>query len=90
MIHLGFRGEVERVSEQEPLVYVAVVLFVVDQAKVKLERANHRIRHKLLGITHFQFGDIIKYFFRAISKVKEENLIERRFKVATITEKAVV
>ena len=54
--------------------YVAVVLFVVDQAKVKFKGANQSIRDKPICITYFQFSDIVKQLFRAILKIKEEHL----------------
>ena len=54
--------------------YVAVVLFVVDQAKVKFKGANQSIRDKPICITYFQFSDIVKQLFRVILKIKEEHL----------------
>ena len=53
--------------------------FIINQAKVKLERSNEGVRNHLSGIVHFKFSDMVKYFVGMISKVKEQYL-ESKFR----------
>ena len=73
-VHLCSTGRVTRISEQQPLVNEAVLYFVVDQPKVKLEGANESIRNYLLGIEHLHFCESVKHLVRTFSKIEEQHL----------------
>lgn len=52
----------------------AVLGFIVDKTKVKLEGANERIRYDFLSVENFHFGESVKHLVGTLSEVEKEHL----------------